>query len=129
MDRILYAIWEHRFEQTRKEGEDYVRFRLPAAVAPVQVAVLPLTGKDGLPEKALELESSLRAAGLLTDYDDSGSIGRRYARQDEAGTPFCVTVDNETAKDAAVTVRERDTTAQDRVSVADLAAQLRARLG
>jgi glycyl-tRNA synthetase len=124
VDRILYAIWEHAYEAGEKNGEPYVRLRLPPAVAPVQVAVLPLTGKDGLPEKAAEVEWMLRQAGLLTDSDESGSIGRRYARQDEVGTPFCVTVDNETLQDGAVTVRDRDTMGQARVPIAGLVRHL-----
>ncbi len=124
VDRILYALWEHALEQGEKNGEAYTRLRLSPKVAPVQAAVLPLTGKDGLPEKAAEIDWSLRAAGILTDVDESGSIGRRYARQDEVGTPFCVTVDNESMSDGKVTVRHRDTGQQDRVPIAGLAAQL-----
>jgi glycyl-tRNA synthetase len=129
VDRILYALWEHAHESGEKNGEAYTRLRLSPRVAPIQVAVLPLTGKDGLPEKAKEVEWSLRAAGFLTDLDESGSIGRRYARQDEVGTPFCVTVDNDTLKDGAVTVRERDTGGQVRVTVAGLAGHLRGLFG
>ncbi|MEA3190318.1 MAG: glycyl-tRNA synthetase [Thermoplasmata archaeon] len=128
VDRILYAIWEHALEAGEKNGEAYTRLRLSPKVAPIQVAVLPLTGKDGLPERAAEVEWSLRQAGFLTDLDESGSIGRRYARQDEVGTPFCVTVDNETLGDGAATVRERDTGAQVRVPLGKLAAELRSRL-
>ena len=129
VDRILYALWEHAHEAGEKNGEPYVRLRLSRKVAPVQVAVLPLTGKDGLPEKAEALEWTLRAAGLATDRDESGNIGRRYARQDEAGTPLCVTVDNETLVDGAVTVRDRDTTDQVRVPIAGLVEHLRKALG
>jgi glycyl-tRNA synthetase len=120
VDRILYALWEHGLEQGEKNGESYTRLKLSAKVAPIQVAILPLTGKDGLPEKAAEIDWALRAAGFLTDVDESGSIGRRYARQDEVGTPFCLTVDNETATDGKVTVRMRDSGAQERVAVAEL---------
>ncbi len=125
VDRILYALWEHAHESGEKNGEVYTRLRLSPKVAPVQVAVLPLTGKDGLPDKATGIEWGLRAAGLLTDYDESGSIGRRYARQDEVGTPLCVTVDNDSLVDAKVTVRHRDTGQQDRVAIQGLAAYLR----
>jgi len=127
VDRILYAIWEHAYESGEKNGEAYTRLRLSPNVAPIQVAILPLTGKDGLPKKAEEVEWLLRGAGFLTDSDDSGSIGRRYARQDEVGTPFCVTVDNETLTDKAVTVRERDSGAQARVPIAGLVAELKRR--
>ncbi|MES2154893.1 MAG: glycine--tRNA ligase [bacterium] len=128
VDRILYAIWEHAYESGQKNGEAYTRLRLSPKVAPVQVAVLPLTGKDGLPERAKEIEWTLRRAGLLTDFDESGSIGRRYARQDEVGTPFCITIDNETLVDKAVTIRERDSGAQVRVPIAGLAGHLSSRL-
>lgn len=129
VDRILYALWEHAYEAGEKNGEAYTRLRLSRKVAPVQVAVLPLTGKDGLPEKAEALEWTLRAAGFATDRDESGNIGRRYARQDEVGTPLCVTVDNESMQDAAVTVRDRDTTEQVRVPIAKLVDHLRVALG
>ncbi|MCA1819698.1 MAG: glycine--tRNA ligase, partial [Halobacteriales archaeon] len=129
VDRILYALWEHAYEKSAKEGEEYVRLRLSPKVAPIQVAVLPLTGKDGLPEKAAELERRLRAVGFATDFDESGSIGRRYARQDEVGTPYCVTIDNESLTDGKVTVRERDTTKQERISFGSVPEYLAAVLG
>ncbi len=128
VDRILYALWEHAYEHTEKEGDAYTRLRLAPAVAPVQVAILPLTNKDGLPDLAERLEASLRGDGVLTDYDGSGSIGRRYARQDEVGTPFCITVDNDSLHDDAVTVRDRDSTQQTRVAMAELSAWLAERL-
>ncbi len=128
VDRILYAIWEHAYEADTKSGEPYVRLKLSRNVAPIQVAVLPLTGKDGLPEKAKKVEWSLRRAGLLTDFDESGSIGRRYARQDEVGTPICVTVDNETMVDGAVTLRALKTGAQERVAIERLVEELRGHL-
>lgn len=117
VDRILYALWEHALDLTEKNGEPYTVLRLSRHVAPVQAAVLPLTTKDGLPELAAEVEARLRAAGLRTDHDESGNIGRRYARQDEVGTPWCVTVDNDSLTDHAVTVRDRDTTGQERVAI------------
>ena len=129
VDRILYALWEHAHESGEKNGEAYTRLRLSPKVAPVQVAILPLTGKDGLPEKAAEIDWALRSSGFLTDVDESGSIGRRYARQDEVGTPICLTVDNETASDGKVTVRDRDTGAQERVAVSGLVEHLRRTFG
>ena len=124
VDRILYALWEHAYERAEKEGEPYVRLRLSPHVAPVQVAVLPLMSKDGLPELADEVEWMLREAGFRTDSDASGNIGRRYARQDEVGTPFCVTADTDTLRDGTVTVRDRDTTDQVRVPIEALVAHL-----
>lgn len=128
VDRILYALWEHAYENTSKGGEEYVRLALSPAVAPVQAAVLPLTSKDGQPEKAEEVARALRRAGFATDSDESGSIGRRYARQDEVGTPFCVTVDDVTMRDGTVTVRHRDTTEQARVPVTGLVEHLRGKV-
>ncbi len=124
VDRILYALWEHAYDHGEKNGEPYTVMKLSAHVAPMQAAILPLTGKDGLPELAKQIEADLRGAGILTDYDVSGNIGRRYARQDEVGTPFCVTVDPESLQDAAVTVRDRDTTEQTRVPISQLAGHL-----
>ncbi len=87
------------------------------SIAPIQVAVLPLSKK--LEEPARKLRQELRGQ-FLTDYDDAGSIGRRYRRQDEVGTPFAVTVDFDTLEDQAVTVRNRDTTQQERVNMGQL---------
>ena len=74
--------------------------------------------RDGMPEKATELEEGLRAAGFSTFYDEKGAVGRRYRRQDEAGTPFCVTVDGQTLEDQTVTIRDRDSLAQERIASA-----------
>jgi glycyl-tRNA synthetase len=97
-------------------------------VAPIKVAVLPLLRKDGHPELAREIYEDLRRA-MTAEYDDGGTIGKRYRRQDEIGTPFAVTVDHQTMEDDTVTVRDRDTLEQDRVPVADLAAEIERRLG
>lgn len=113
VDRILYAILDHAYH---KEG-DYVRLKLAGKVAPVKIAIFPLVGKDGLDTRAMEMCEELTAFGVNCYYDDSGSIGRRYARMDEIGTPFCVTVDYDTLKDETVTVRDRDTSEQVRVSM------------
>jgi glycyl-tRNA synthetase len=90
----------------------------------LDVGVFPLVSKDGLPERAREIETELKRAGLVTNYDEGGSIGRRYARMDEAGTPVCVTVDHETLEEGEVTVRDRDSTEQVRVPVDALAGNL-----
>jgi len=86
------------------------------SMAPVKAAVLPLTNKDGLPEIAHKLYYSLRTR-FVTEYDTKGNIGKRYARHDEIGTPFCITIDNDTSKDQAATIRNRDTMAQERVAL------------
>jgi glycyl-tRNA synthetase len=99
---------------------------LPKALAPVQVAVFPLLqNHEGLVAKAKVVAEQLRAA-FTVQVDASGAVGRRYRRQDEIGTPFCVTVDHQTLADDTVTIRERDTMKQERAGVLDLAATLQA---
>jgi len=104
------------------DGEERSFLELPPAVAPTTVAVFPLMTKDGLDDRARSIAERLRTEGFEVTYDDSGNIGRRYRRQDEVGTPYCVTVDYETADDDTVTIRERDSTEQTRVPIDDLPA-------
>ncbi len=121
IDRIIYALLESSFyeEQVGKEKRKVLRFK--KEVAPVRAAVLPLLKREELKKKARAVFQELRAAaGMFVEYDESGSIGRRYRRQDEIGTPFCVTVDYETLEDDTVTVRERDTMKQVRVVVGEV---------
>jgi glycyl-tRNA synthetase len=101
--------------------------KLHPAIAPVKVAVLPLSRNERLAPEAKELHERIRRH-FVSQFDDAGAIGRRYRRQDEIGTPFCVTVDFDTLDDRAVTVRERDSMAQERVPVADVVEYLRERL-
>jgi len=133
VDRVLYTVLDHSYRQDEVDGDERTFLKLPPAVAPTTVGVFPLMDRDGLSERAREVAADLRAAGLAVTYDDSGAIGRRYRRQDEVGTPFCVTVDYDTlgtgedpGLEGTVTVRERDTTAQRRVAIADLPAVLTA---
>jgi glycyl-tRNA synthetase len=121
LDRICLALlcqgYDEDLAETRKEGKDEdlrTLLHLPARIAPVQVAVLPLSKKLG--EKARPVWESMRRH-FRCEYDDSGSIGKRYRRQDEIGTPFCVTVDFDSLEDEAVTVRDRDAMTQDRVGI------------
>ena len=93
-------------------------------IAPITVAVLPLMKKDGLAELAQDIQAELREE-FRTDYDQSGAIGKRYRRQDEAGTPFCVTVDYDSKEDGTVTLRFRDSMEQVRVPRAELANRIR----
>jgi glycyl-tRNA synthetase len=102
--------------------------RLHPRIAPYKVAVLPLSKKENLSVMAREVLASLQPSWMC-DYDETQAIGRRYRRQDEIGTPYCVTVDFDSLEDKAVTVRERDSMAQDRVPVAELVGYLRERLG
>ena len=92
--------------------------------APITAAVFPLVKKDGMPEKAREIEAALRKARYSTFYDEKAAIGRRYRRQDEIGTPFCITVDGDTLAEDVVTVRHRDSMEQERVAVAELRSYL-----
>ncbi|MDZ7701115.1 MAG: glycine--tRNA ligase [Halobacteriales archaeon] len=115
--RAVYTVLAHRMREDEVDGEARTLLSLPPAVAPTLVGVFPLMDRDGLGERARELTAELRAAGLAVEYDDAGSIGRRYRRQDEVGTPYCVTVDYESLEDGAVTVRDRDTAAQRRVEL------------
>ncbi len=119
VDRIFYAALEHSYYE--REGEGYRVLKLPSAVAPIHIGVFPLMAKDGLDDISAEIDSKLRTAGIRTYHDDSGTVGRRYARMDEIGTPFCITVDYETKDDKAVTVRERDTMEQKRIPITELA--------
>jgi glycyl-tRNA synthetase len=86
-------------------------------VAPIKVGVFPLVGDEKLVKIANKIDEELRNAGISTYYDDGGTIGRRYARMDEIGTPFCITVDHDTLKDNKVTIRDRDTTKQERKKI------------
>ncbi|MGC8935819.1 MAG: glycine--tRNA ligase [Candidatus Methanomethylicaceae archaeon] len=112
-DRLVYVAMEYAYN----ERNGRVILALPSTIAPIQVAVFPLVNKDGLREKALEIYKMIRAEGYLADFDDTGSIGRRYARSDEIGTPLAVTIDHETIEDGTVTVRDRDTWSQVRVPI------------
>lgn len=115
VDRNVWALLDLSYQP----GERIV-LRLPPRIAPVPVAVFPLVNKDGLPERAEVLYAALRKR-ITAFYDDSGSIGRRYARMDEIGTPFTVTVDHETLEGKGVTLRERDSQKQIRVAETELA--------
>ncbi|UCH71701.1 MAG: glycine--tRNA ligase, partial [Thermoplasmatales archaeon] len=117
IDRILYCILEHNYHEGKKKGEEYRIIKFNSVISPIKVGVLPLISDDKLIKIANEIDKNLRDAGIKTYYDDSGSIGRRYARMDEVGTPFCVTVDHDSLKDNTVTVRDRDTTKQIRIKI------------
>ena len=120
VDRSIYVILEraYRSESDGKGGER-VYLSLGPGLAPIQAGVFPLVSKDGLPEEAERIYESLRADYDLF-FDESGSIGRRYARADEAGVPFCITVDHDTLSKGEVTVRKRDDRSQERVKADDL---------
>src|SRR5690348_2629266 len=117
-DRTTLAVLVNAYREEQVEGEDEGRtvLRLPPSLAPIKAGVFPLVKKDGMPEFAETLAKDLRAA-FPVFYDESGAIGRRYRRQDEIGTPFCLTVDGQTMQDGTVTIRDRDTLKQERIAV------------
>ena len=117
VDRMFLSIMSASYcEEKLENGETRVVLKLPAALAPVKLAVMPLVKKDGLPEKAREIMNSLRFH-FNCQYDEKDSIGKRYRRQDAIGTPYCITVDHQTVEDNCVTLRDRDTMQQERVPV------------
>ena len=118
IDRITYATLLHSYtEDVSEEGENRAYFKIPAKIAPIKAAVFPLVNKDGLPEIAEDIEITLRENGFVTSIDTSGTIGRRYARADEIGIPYAITIDYPSKEDKKVTIRNRDTFAQKRVSI------------
>ena len=120
VDRMVLAVLSHSYKEEQLEnGETRVVMSIPAPLAPVKVAVLPLIKKDGLPELAREIMSELQY-DFNCQYDEKDSIGKRYRRQDAIGTPFCVTIDHDSLNDRCVTIRHRDTMEQQRVKIEDL---------
>ncbi len=120
LDRLFLAILSSSLkEETLEDGSSRVVLSLPPALAPYKVAVMPLTKKDGLPEKAREIIDALKF-DYNCQYDEKDSIGKRYRRQDAIGTPYSVTVDHQTLEDNTVTIRDRDTMEQERVAVEEL---------
>ncbi|MCW3045727.1 MAG: glycyl-tRNA synthetase [Solirubrobacterales bacterium] len=126
-DRATLAFLVDAYDEEEIDGEQRTVLKLHPRLAPVKVAVLPLVRKDGQPELAREVYAALRGR-MQTEYDEGGSIGRRYRRQDEIGTPYCVTIDHQSLEDRTVTVRDRDSLAQERVAIDDLPALLSERL-
>jgi glycyl-tRNA synthetase len=126
-DRFALAVLCEAYAEDVVAGEPRVVMRLHPRLAPIKAAVFPLVNKDGMPEKAQALYRELKI-DVNVFYDDKGAVGRRYRRQDEAGTPFCITIDSQTLQDDTVTIRDRDTTKQWRVPMRKVAEELRQRL-
>ncbi|MCA1689223.1 MAG: glycine--tRNA ligase [Actinobacteria bacterium] len=126
-DRATLAFMVDAYDEEELDGGPRTVLRLHPALAPIKVAVLPLLRKDGHPELARDVYAKLRR-GMQTEYDDGGSIGKRYRRHDEIGTPWCVTIDHESLSDGTVTVRERDSLDQRRISIDALAGEFESRL-
>ena len=116
VDRAMLAFLVDAYDEDEQEGEKRTVLRLHPRLAPIKVAVLPLVRRDGQPELAHEVHDALRPL-MASEYDEGGSIGRRYRRQDEIGTPWAVTIDHESLENRTVTVRDRDSLAQDRVAI------------
>lgn len=115
---LTFLIDAYEEEELEKDTRAVLRFH--PEIAPITCAVFPLVKKEGMPEKAKEIMALLRRARMTTFYDEKAAIGRRYRRQDEIGTPFCITVDGDTMADDVVTVRMRDSMEQERVKAAEL---------
>ncbi|GMU25752.1 glycine--tRNA ligase [Patescibacteria group bacterium] len=130
---VLAVLLEHLDidEAKTAEGEKEPRMvlRLPPRLAPVQAAILPLQKKEPLVAAATELAATLRGAGWSVEYDETGSIGKRYRRQDEIGTPWCITVDPQTADDHTATIRDRDAMSQERVALRDIPSWIADKVG
>ena len=126
IDRAALTFLIDAYDEEEVEGEKRVVLHFHPEIAPVTVGIFPLVKKEGMPEKAAEIDRMLRVARFSTYYDESAAIGRRYRRQDEIGTPFCVTVDGDTLKDDVVTIRHRDTMVQEKLKVSEIEAWLRA---
>jgi glycyl-tRNA synthetase len=138
VDRLFYCIMEHCFrdkDPPAKEGEtpeggrankkEWEWFDFPPAIAPYHVAIFPLMCRDGMDAKAEEVAAMLRSSGLDATYRDSGSIGRRYARADEIGVPYALTVDYDTLKDGTVTIRYRNDGRQERIKISECADKIK----
>ena len=120
INRMALTFLIDAYEEEELEKDTRVVLRFHPEIAPITCAVFPLVKKDGMPEKARKIEALLGKARMSTFYDEKAAIGRRYRRQDEIGTPFCVTVDGDTLADDIVTVRHRDSMEQEKVKVSEL---------
>ena len=120
VDRLFLSVMCGAYcEEATDNGESRVVLKLHPALAPVKLAVLPLVRKDGLDEKARNVVEKLRF-NFACQYDEKDSIGKRYRRQDAIGTPYCITIDHQTLEDNTVTIRDRDTMAQERINIDQL---------
>lgn len=116
VDRTMFAILDNNL----KDGKDGSYFALPSLLAPYHASIFPIINKEGMPELAMKIKKMLENDWFDVLYDDSGSVGRRYARADEIGIPYCITVDGDSVKNNDVTIRDRDSTKQIRVKVSEL---------
>ena len=127
VDRTLLTVLVDAYEEEKLEKDTRTVMHIDPKLAPVKAAVFPLVNRDGMPEIAHKITDDLKKT-IMVFYDDSGAVGRRYRRQDEAGTPYCITVDSQTLEDETVTIRDRDSMEQERVPVSGLIAELNKRI-
>lgn len=128
LDRTFLAVFSHAYtEEKLEDGSERVVLRIPPILSPIKIAILPLVKKDGMPEMGRKLFDALKM-DYMCQYDDKDAIGRRYRRQDAIGTPYCVTIDNQSLEDGTVTIRERDSMKQERVSAEALQAKVNEKL-
>lgn len=128
LDRTFLAILSNAYtEEVLEDGSERVVLKIPPILAPIKATVLPLIKKDGLPEKAREIMDVLKI-DFMCQYDEKDAIGRRYRRQDAIGTPYCITVDHQTLEDNTVTIRERDSMLQERVTIDSLTEIIRKKI-
>jgi glycyl-tRNA synthetase len=120
LDRTFLAVMSHAYtEEKLEDGSERVVMKFPPVLAPLKAAVFPLVKKDGLPEKAREIFDQLKY-DYMCQYDEKDAIGKRYRRHDAIGTPYCITVDHQSLEDNTVTIRERDSMAQDRIAIDEI---------
>ena len=127
VDRAFLCFLSDAFQEDEVEGDSRTVMRLHPALAPIKAGIFPLVKKGGLPEIAHKLEDDLKATYNVY-YDEKGAIGRRYRRQDECGTPYCITIDFDSKDDNAVTIRDRDTLCQDRIALDQVKAWMMERI-
>jgi glycyl-tRNA synthetase len=120
---LCEAYSEDKVPDAKGNMETRIVMKFHPRLAPIKAAIFPLVNKDGMPEKAMKLYRELKPH-LNVFFDDKGAVGRRYRRQDEAGTPFCITIDGDTLKDDTVTIRNRDTLKQERVPMSQVRAAI-----
>ena len=128
LDRMFLTILSHSYQEEEVNGENRLVLSIPPMLSPVKAAILPLTKKDGLPEKAKEILKSLQY-DFNCQYEEKDSIGKRYRRQDAVGTPYCITVDHQSLEDHTVTLRDRDTMQQERIAIEQLHSLISKKVG
>ena len=128
LDRMFLTILSHSYQEEEVNGENRLELSIPPMLSPVKAAILPLTKKDGLPEKAKEILKSLQY-DFNCQYEEKDSIGKRYRRQDAIGTPYCITVDHQSLEDHTVTLRDRDTMQQERIAIEQLHSLISKKVG